>query len=108
MPEKTLKVTHPALYENRSVAIIPNQIAKTMCIGDPLELPPGKLTYLSRSKVVALVEAREMHWVDRHHNGATFTEKAGGTWQKQRSGNVSTMQLRVGRPGRRIPTRHRA
>lgn len=96
-------------YEHRSVAIIYADEAATMCASDVLRLQnEGRgYTYWTRSRVTALVDRGEMRWVDRHRNGATYTDKAAGQWQKTRSGPVCTMQLVIGAKGRHIPAGQR-
>lgn len=96
-------------YEHRSVAIISASDASVMDSSKVLALRNGGVgyTFWTRSRVDGYIACGEMRWVDKHHNGATFTEKAAGTWQKQRSGPVATMQLRVGNKGRYIPSGQR-
>lgn len=96
-------------YEHRSVAIIPASEALGMDVRNVLALRnEGRgYAYNTRSKVEDLVARGEMRWVDKHHNGATFTDKAAGTWQKTHSGPVATMQLKIGNKGRYVPVAQR-
>lgn len=102
--------THVSLiakpYERRSVCVLPSSEQRDhrnvvmRCSG-------GNHTHNTRSKVVEAVERGEMCWLDRHHNTATYTSLAAGTWQKQHSGPVATMQLIVGAKGRYVPVMQR-
>lgn len=93
-------------YEQRNVCVLPqsqdqdhrNVVAR--CNG-------GGHTHFTRARVVAAVASGEMRWLDRHHNTATFTLVASGTWQKTQSGPVHTMQMRTGLKGRYVPVAQR-
>jgi hypothetical protein len=67
----------------------------------------GAHTHFTRAKVVDAVARGEMRWMDKHHNTATYTVVAAGTWQKTQSGPVATMQLKVGNRGRYVPVTQR-
>jgi hypothetical protein len=92
-------------YENRAVAIVSASEACGMRTSDALQLRNGGkgYTFWTRSRVVDLVARGEMRWIDRHHNGATFTAEGAVTWQKTRSGTVHTMQMKSGLKGRHVP-----
>lgn len=91
-------------YESRNVGILPVSMALRLSERTMLTAAQcGCKTYFTRAKVIAAVERGEMRWVDRYHNVATYTEPACGTWQKTRSGEVCTMQLKNGQKGRYVP-----
>jgi hypothetical protein len=95
-------------YERRSVLIVS---ASEACKVDPrnaASVYAGRgATFYTRTRVNVLVERKEMRWVDKFHNVATYTEVAAGQWQKTRSGPVCTMQLKVGAKGRYVPAQQR-
>lgn len=91
-------------YERRSICILPaRQADGVIHSGMSARCSGGGHAHYTRSRVVEAVERGEMRWLDRFHNVATFTMAAAGTWQKQRSGPVATMQLVVGAKGRYVP-----
>lgn len=107
-PHPTAPLTRRA-YEHRRVAVISAAEAESMNPRETLRLANGGVgyTYWTRSRVVAMVDRGEMRWVDKHRNGAAYTDKAAGTWQKTRSGLVCTMQMVVGEKGRHVPASQR-
>ncbi len=95
-------------YGRRNVCVLPKGLADLMDQrGVMTKCSAGKHRHYTRSVVTAAVGRGEMRWVDRHHNVATYTSEAAGTWQKARSGHVSAMQLRSGAPGRYVPASQR-
>lgn len=91
-------------YERRVVCVVSADVAAHVreCGGNYRCNGSGH-THFTRSRITPLVFAGEMEYVDKHTNVAVYTPQAAGTWQKQRSGPVATMQLRVGRKGRYVP-----
>lgn len=66
----------------------------------------GKHIHLGKSHVEDLIAAGEMYWVDKKHGKAAYVEHK--TWQKTRSGVVTTMQLKSGLRSRAVPAIHKA
>jgi hypothetical protein len=96
-------------HERRSICVLPKGIADQLeRRGVSTKCSSGRHTHMTRSKVTAQVASGEMHWIDLHHNTATYTVKAGATWQNTCSGTVHTMQPVSGRKGRYVPLTQQA
>ena len=100
-----------APLEKRCVLVIPASEAGNADLRHGIRVRRTEgIAYLRRAKVVEAVSRGHMRWVDPLHNVATDVTDEGDkalTWQKARSGFVSSMQLRQGAPGRYVPTSQR-